>query len=668
MTDVLGYNFLKKKDCKGEDGMKFRSLYFFIMALLVVPACSAWGRSLYWQDMQVTADLDADGRLHVLEQQTIVFTGAWNGGERRFSLRAGQQLRVADIYRIDSATGRRITLKKGNLSLVDHWIRQNGNTLRWRARLPSDPPFSRKPITYILDYTLSGILLPTGTGYRLNHDFAFPDRDGVIERFTLQLNLDSAWQVQGKLPRNLQRNNLKPGESVRLSAMLLHPDGVPAAVGLKTSRQAGKTASVPFSLKIPAPGAPIWLRCLVIILLWILVLRQGLRFWAHERKMGRFKELIPVDKIDTAWLEKHVFSLAPELVGATWDKTTDASEVAAVLARMVQEKKLKSRVEQERFPWLGFKIPGYYTLYLTLLVPRSSLSGYEQELVDGLFIDGDETDTKKVKKYYRSKRKTFDPISKIREPLKKQVKAMTSPAKNPLEMIWLPTLIAFCISFFLLFGDFFFHQFERSQEFILGGGLFAAWIISVVAAARYAADAVRVKSKARWVWAGAILIVFICSLALLVVPLSSLLALGSAFLCAAAVNNILNTGKTRDSREGVKLRRYLASARKYFQEELKKENPKLEDDWFPWLIAFGLGPKVDTWFRQYGHYVSSTMGSYSGTGSGSGFTGGGGQFGGGGATGAWSMAAGSMSGSSGSSGGGGGFSGGGSGGGGGGGF
>ncbi len=642
-----------------------------MIALLGILAGSAQGRSLYWQDMQVTADLDADGRLHVLEQQTIVFTGAWNGGERRFNLRAGQQLRIANIYRLDPATGSRITLKKGNLARVDHWVRLNGNTLRWRARLPSDPPFNRKPITYILEYTLSGILLPAGEGYRLNHDFAFPDRDGVIEQLSLQLNLDPAWQVQGDLPRQLQRKNLKPGQSVRLSALLLHPDGVPAAVGIKAKipRQAGKTASVPFSLTIPGSGAPLRLRALVIVLLWILVLRQGLSFLAHERRMGRFKELIPVDKIDTAWLEKHVFSLAPELVGATWDKTTDASEVAAILARMVLEKKMKSRVEQERFPWLGFKIPGYYTLYLSLLVPRSSLSGYELELVDGLFIDGDETDTKKVKKYYRSKRKTFDPISKIRQPLKKQVKAITSPSKNPLEMIWVPTLIAFFISFLLLFGDFFFHQFERSLEFILGGGLFAAWIIGVVAAARYAAGSVRVKGKAHLILARAIFIVFVYSGALLVANLSSLLVLGSAFLCAAAVNNILNVAKTRDSKEGVRLRRYLASSREFLEQELQREQPELRDDWFPWLIAFGLGPKVDSWFRSYGRHVSTTMGSISGAGSSSGFTGGGGQFGGGGATGAWSTAAGSMSGSAGSSGGGGGFSGGGgSGGGGGGGF
>ena len=66
-----------------------------MVVLLVVLTGSALGRSLYWQDMQVMADLDGDGRLHIREQQTIVFTGAWNGGERRFNLRSGQQVSPA---------------------------------------------------------------------------------------------------------------------------------------------------------------------------------------------------------------------------------------------------------------------------------------------------------------------------------------------------------------------------------------------------------------------------------------------------------------------------------------------------------------------------------------------------------------------------------------------
>ena len=52
--------------------------------------------------------------------------------------------------------------------------------MRWRSRLPSDPEFSDTAIVYLLEYTLTGILLQRADGYLLDHDFAFPDRTGEI--------------------------------------------------------------------------------------------------------------------------------------------------------------------------------------------------------------------------------------------------------------------------------------------------------------------------------------------------------------------------------------------------------------------------------------------------------------------------------------------------------
>ena len=90
-------------------GVVSRAIFFFIFVVLTLPG-DLWARSLYWQDMKVTATLDNDGRLHVLEQQTMAFTGAWNGGERRFNLRPGQRLDLHNIYRINPETGTRFLL------------------------------------------------------------------------------------------------------------------------------------------------------------------------------------------------------------------------------------------------------------------------------------------------------------------------------------------------------------------------------------------------------------------------------------------------------------------------------------------------------------------------------------------------------------------------------
>ena len=641
-----------------------RGFFLFLLILLTLPGTSP-ARSLYWQDMKVNAELDREGRLHVLEQQTMVFTGAWNGGERRFNLRPGQRLDVHNVYRIDSDGGTRVPLVQGNLARVDHWVWHDRTTLRWRARLPSDPPFTHKAITYLLDYTLSGILFPVQGGYQLSHDFAFPERVGVIEHFSLDLILDSSWQPLGNLPTHLQRNSLPPGTSVILSAVLAHPDGIPAAVAEKSrlSQKPTFTAALPVSLT----STPVWLRSVVIVSLWILALAQGVFFLGHERKLGRFHALIPVDHVNVSWLEQHVFSLAPEVVGAIWDKKTDSSEVAAVLARMVLENKMSSRVEQDVIPWLGWKIPGSYTLHLQLLVSRSTLGDYERELVDGLFIDGDATSTKKVKKYYRRERKTFNPVEKVRQPLQRRVDALTKDRKNPLEMIWLPTAFVAAAGFFLLFADFFLHPFERVMEMMIVGSLIIIWVVGVNLALAYRATAESVRTRAYQLWVSALIIAAAYMALLILVDCSILLTLGSACLCAASINNILNLARSRDSVDGVRLHRRLASARRYFKEELNRKAPDIRDAWFPYLVAFGLGPRVDSWFRRYGGH-STVSGSPISGGSSAGFTGGGGQFGGGGVSGAWSAAAGSMSASASGSSSGGAGGGGGSGGGGGGGF
>ena len=85
-----------------------------------------------------------------------------------------------------------------------------------------------------------------------------------------------------------------------------------------------------------------------------------------------------------------------------------------MLARMVAEGKMTSEVRP------GFKILGLTltpgVLHLRLTVPRGTLAGYERELVDKLFFDGDDTDTDRVKGRYRST--GFNPAAVIEKPLR----------------------------------------------------------------------------------------------------------------------------------------------------------------------------------------------------------------------------------------------------------
>ena len=91
-----------------------------------------------------------------------------------------------------------------------------------------------RPIRYEIRYVLSGILLKEDDQYRLDHDFAFPDRAGPIERFALRLTLDPAWQPHVRGASALHRRTA--GRQARASCSTFRcatrGTGVPAALDM----------------------------------------------------------------------------------------------------------------------------------------------------------------------------------------------------------------------------------------------------------------------------------------------------------------------------------------------------------------------------------------------------------------------------------------------------
>jgi hypothetical protein len=231
----------------------------------------------------------------------------------------------------------------------------------------------------------------------------------------------------------------------------------------------------------------------------------------------------PESDIDTDWLERHVFFMAPEVVGAAYDRRVAGAEVAAVLARMCGELKLASRVAT------GAR--GWNNLELWLLAEREELAGYERELVDSLFITGKTTSADIIQREYQSG--GFEPAAILR-----------------------PHLSA-------------------------------------------AADAA-LGVRRRW-------------------PL----------------------GLRRESADGLALRRDLRGARRFFARELERPEPRLRDEWLPYLIALELSVQVERWFQAFGRIETAALEqrlaqqAESSGGAAQGWTGGAGALGGIGASGPW---------------------------------
>lgn len=599
-----------------------------MLAMWAAPAHAQ--RSLSWPAINVTAHLDADGRLHVRERQQIRLTGDWNGAERRFDVRFGQRFSFEGIQRLDSASGQPIPLREDAIDEVDGFAWFDGHLLRWRGRLPEDPPFDNALRTYELTFSYSDILEVEGDHrYRLSHDFAFADREGDIDRFTLQLTVDSAWRTPADFTGTYEVSALSPGNGFVLNVPLeWMAAGVPGGVRQGAGRHHR------------------------FALLGVLITALGVVFGRvilHDRRRGRFAAPLPVDAVTPEWLNEEIFTHLPEVVGAAWDDTTAQPEVAATLARLVQEGKLRSQVDTQKV-----LIFSRHILRLELKVGRATLRTHERALIDALFSSHEQTtDTERVRKRYASS--GFDPANTIRSGIAPLVEAMgpSDPADKRTKWITAGLLLAGLV--LVVAG-------------VIQSGFDAAVAAVVIAASLPMFAVARIAAA---VWKRRVADFRMAGLIMIGVPVLAVVLMGRQLLLdnpyrtgplvlaglvvwlIALFNSIGNGARIVQSAERIAARKRLVAARNFFRAELSRSEPRLRDAWYPYMLAFGLGPHVDRWFKAFGaataaasssRHSRSVMGSSSGSSDNAGFTGfgGGGGFSGGGGGASFGAAIGSM--------------------------
>jgi uncharacterized membrane protein YgcG len=595
-------------------------LVVFLMLWGITPAVQAAERELHWDALDVDARLGADGVLDVIEHHTMVFTGDWNGGERIFNVRPRQKFEFLSLERVDANTGALQALHETPVANdVDEFTWVGPRTLRWRSRRPSDPPFASTRLTYVLHYKLSGILLKDEEQYRIDHDFAFPDRAGSIARFSLGLVLDPVWRPLGDVKARYTAGPLSPGQSFVLTIPL---------------RYSG--TDIPAAIDSRRPPEIIWAVAAIFGVFSLIVLGFVLR----ERALGRFAHIEKTD-IDSTWIEEHILGHPAEVVGAVWDGRIGTPEVVALIARMTAEGKLESDVE------------GKDSMTLRLKVERSTLDGHERALVDGLFFNHrTETSTKAVQQHYKSK--GFNPVSAITPQLAKHVKTVLP--SGDVRVGRLAGIMLILTAAVLL-------AWTVYSEPEMGGGAVVAAIGFLILGAILQIPGWLFRARMDWGLREAALFMIpafaVCSgtAALLwwgsgngqvELPWTMIGALSALALCVA--NASINGMKSRQSHDAIAFRKRLAAGRTFFMKELENPKPDLRDNWYPWLLAFGLGKQVDVWSTRHDSTTTSqsttwdqtTSSSSSASPTHAGFTGGGGFSGGAGASGAWAAAAAGM--------------------------
>lgn len=598
--------------------------------LLAMPAMAQ--KSLYWKEIDVRARLDDRGTIHVSERQTFVFNGDWNGGERVFRLEKGQTFDFRGMSRVDDS-GQVIPMQHGSLAEVDHYDFTDSKTLRWRARLPSDPPFANEVITYVLEYSLANIVVKRPGDYLLNHDFLFPDRSGRVERFTLDLEIDPAWD-SGTTTHHLEKANLPPGQSVVLTLPLQwRGQGPPPSV---------QTDMFPIRLGLLA------LLLIVPVLLWNRLLNR-------ERAIGRLEPLAP-QEINREWIEQNLLPIRPEVLGAAWDEAVGAEEVSALLARWTAEGKIETKTgpssletsellqKNPGFKAMAERLAGNRTeMSMTLKVPRESFSGSERILIDAFFYRGNETSTEGIRSHYREK--GFNPSSLLKSDLDREAESLTARGETKISASPLPSLILLGLTGLAFYLGYSRMDVVKPPLFIVPVVMVLMWAVSHFLASNWRSRVDFTEKDAGF--RSPVALVVLGAAAILMLDLFSFsIQIALISLALLIAHSSMNAARSRRGAKAIAFRKKIASAREYFRNELKKPDPALDDRWFPYIIAFGLNDEASKWAQSFGgsaqsvsHHRSSSSDFSSASDRSAGWSGGGGAFGGAGASASWAAAA-----------------------------
>jgi hypothetical protein len=329
-----------------------------------------------------------------------------------------------------------------------------------------------------------------------------------------------------------------------------------------------------------------------------------LGFFRREDSWGRF---VPVttDQIDDRWMTEHILKYPAEVVGAAWNDNIGTPEVVALIARMVSEGKLESEVAGSG--------TGKPTMTLRLKVDRSTLGGYERSLVDALFFHGRTvSSTEDVRSHYGSR--GFNPVEIIRSGLHARVQPLLEPGDSH-GPIGLTSFLWFFACAAMLAGAWYLGGTDGAGPFWLAIGALAVAGIARIAGVVF---------RTRMDWGRtAALLSFLPAITFAAVTAAFLWRAGGrndtdlSWLMMAAsvalslwVTNASSRGmRSRPGRAAIALRKKLTAARQFFRNELQRPQPALRDDWYPWVLAFGLSEQADAWSTGPAAIAASTDGS-----------------------------------------------------------
>ncbi len=547
--------------------------------VLLLFAATALADELRWRSLDVKATIDDDGTLHASERHTMIFDGEWNGGQRTIPLRAlppQQQLTFDRVARVVSKTKTvELTRVSDAPDQIDEYgVYNNGTTIRWRARLADDPPFRGRRITYVIDYTLTNVLVRSGAPLRLDHDFVPPDRPGPIEHFSLIVELPKSLNQP---PIKIARDDIPPGEGVVVRETYWLPKDASVPPALQPAAAAPVVAVAPPAppkkepSRTKTPVTPFTAQVIAFVLI-VLALLFAFRFFFGERAAGRFAR-VPRDQRE--WVDEFLSKLDAEVVGFAWDGVVGQDEVAAILARMTAEGKIASSA-------------GQGDMTLKLLVPFDTLRGYEADLVQALFLGRNETTTRAVREHYAAS--GFDPARVVAHHVQSApfgLPQWEDEERGEWVVFWVLAALTFVLA--IAGGS----RSDVDAGVVLVSGFLACLAGGLTLLFTIGAKRALTAVGVRFFFG---LLVPFCSVAFAafgivkgpVIPIHHLTAMMLASAALTLVVFAVERMKIDQTRQKVEFRRNLAAAREWLKAQVSTAGTPIPDLWIPYLYALRL--------------------------------------------------------------------------------
>jgi uncharacterized membrane protein YgcG len=367
-------------------------LVFCLLAVLVplLPAEAA-DKVMFYAVVDVRMTLNKDTSIDVVETREVMWSGAWNGLERDYSLYGCDDIRITGVWENGKKYTRGSTASKGGYAVE----RKRGSVnVKLRSRNVSDPVYNNDVAKFQIRYRLTGAVghypkrdvlhwKPVAEKRASDIGWAYvtlelPEAPEAMDVVFYTKAMNPKWEIDRGTRRTVRfaAANVSKKDVFEIKVSL--PKGLLERGA--SFRNAYFYNIKPFVLPVAIIGG---------IVLWVVL-------WFA---IGRD----PEPDVISSQVPSDIMIIPPGISGLVIDESFDERDLTATILDLARRGyiSVKETTEPKRFE------PGYYRFKLIKVPEKGELAEFEDKLLEGLFgsdlAEGEKAYTSKLKnKFYKN--------------------------------------------------------------------------------------------------------------------------------------------------------------------------------------------------------------------------------------------------------------------------